>query len=77
MLSIRCVFVSEARFQRYLEAVLVFAVSCIGLVCNQAILWLLIERMTLSNVLAKVGATGGVFFWNYGIRRNVIFREPS
>lgn len=77
LLSIRHVFDSGARFARHHEAVLVFVVSGIGLVLNQAILWLLIERLAWDMLLAKIAATGGVFFWNYGMRRNFIFKAAA
>jgi putative flippase GtrA len=75
-LSVRHVFSSGVRFARHHELLLVFAVSGIGLAINQAALWVLIEKGGWELILAKVAATGIVFFWNYGARRNFIFR-PS
>lgn len=73
-LSIRHVFVSGARFRRHHEAMLVYVASGIGLAVNQAVLWMLIEHWRWDALLAKLAATACVFFWNYGIRRQVIFR---
>ena len=72
-LSIRLVFVSGARFRRRWEVALVFAVSTIGLVLNQLILALSVERLGTGLFAAKILATGCVFFWNYFARRVFVF----
>ena len=72
-LSIRYVFSSGVRFAQHHELALVFLVSAAGLVVNQTVLWLLIEKLSWDLVLAKMIATGMVFFWNYTIRRYMIF----
>lgn len=74
-LSVRHVFASGVRFAKHHEALLVFAVSAIGLAVNQMVLWVLIEYWSWHSLSAKIAATGVVFFWNYGIRRNFIFRK--
>ena len=56
---------------------LVFVVSAVGLVINQAVLAILIEWFGMDVLLSKVAATGSVFFWNYGARRHFIFREAA
>jgi putative flippase GtrA len=75
VLSVRHVFESGVRFGKRHEMVLVFAVSAIGLLINQAVLGMLIEGGGIDVLLSKVAATGSVFFWNYGARRHFIFRE--
>ena len=72
-LSVRYVFVSGTRFRRRWEIVLVFVVSAVGLAINQAILAAGVEMAGLSLFLAKVAATGVVFFWNYLARRFLVF----
>ena len=73
-LSVRHVFESGVRFRKRQEIALVFVVSAIGLLINQAALWALIEGGGIDILLSKVAATGLVFFWNYGARRHFIFR---
>jgi len=75
LLSVRYVFESGVRFGKRHEMVLVFAVSTIGLLINQAVLGMLIEGGGIDVLLSKVAATGSVFFWNYGARRFLVFRE--
>lgn len=77
LLSIRHVFRSGARFAKQHEMALVFAVSAIGLLINQSALGILIEWFGVDMLLAKIAATGSVFFWNYGARRHFIFKVPA
>jgi putative flippase GtrA len=72
-LSVRFVFVSGQRFRRRWEVALVFAVSAMGLALNAAILWLAVEFGHLDLLVAKVAATGVVFFWNFFARRVFVF----
>ena len=72
-LSVRFVFVSGARFRRRWEVALVFAVSGVGLVLNLVILALAVERLGADLLVAKLLATGTVFFWNYFARRLLVF----
>jgi putative flippase GtrA len=72
-LSVRFVFVSGARFRRRWEMVLVFVVSAIGLALNQLILAACVELAHFGLLLAKLFATGVVFFWNYAARRAFVF----
>jgi putative flippase GtrA len=73
VLSVRFVFVSGVRFRRRWELALVFLVSGLGLAVNNAMLWICVERLALDLLLAKIAATGTVFFWNYFARRQFVF----
>jgi putative flippase GtrA len=77
ILSIRHVFRSGTRFSSHHELAMVFLVSGIGLVINQAILWVLIERVHWDMLLGKILATGVTFLWNYSSRRFFIFRPAT
>ena len=72
-LSVRFVFVSGLRYTPRWELALVFAVSLVGLGINQLILALCVEQWASPLLLAKVVATGSVFFWNYFARRMIVF----
>ena len=76
-LSVRHVFASGTRFGRSLEVALVFAVSAIGLAINQGVLFVAVERLGLDLVLSKILATGVVFFWNYQLRANFVFKGQA
>ena len=73
-LSIKHVFTSGVRFKKRDEITLVFLVSAIGLAINQAILFLLIYAGIMI-LMAKAGATGAVFLWNYSARHQFVFKE--
>jgi putative flippase GtrA len=76
-LSIRHVFRSGASFSRRIEIGLTFLVSGIGLLVNQAALWILVEKVGFDILVAKIGATGIVFYWNYTARARFVFREQE
>lgn len=77
ILSVRFVFKSGVRFRAQTELLLVFVVSAVGLAVNQAELWLLISRLSWDPLIAKVTATGSVFFWNYWARRHLVFKAVA
>jgi putative flippase GtrA len=73
-LSVRHVFRSGARFSRKREVMLVYVVSGVGLLINQAALYVLVGRLGVELVLAKCMATATVFVWNYCARNMYVFR---
>jgi putative flippase GtrA len=77
ILSIRFVFRSGSRFSKGHEMLLVFAVSAVGLLVHQVVLYCTVDIFKLPLMLAKVTATGSVFFWNFGVRRYFIFRPTT
>ena len=77
LLSIRFVFGSQVRFARQSEIALVFAVSAVGLALNELLLWIAIDGLGIPLLVSKVLASGGVFFWNYGLRAYYIFNPSS
>ena len=60
------------------EVLLVFAVSAIGLLFNMGLMYLFVTVLGLDSAalktLSKIAATGIVFFWNFLIRRFVIYK---
>ena len=44
-----------------------------GLLLTEALLWLQIDVLGLDRVLAKVSAAGGVFLFNFGLRKALLF----
>ncbi len=60
------------------EAVLVFAVSAIGLLFNLVLMYLFVTVMgfdsSVGKTFSKVAATGIVFIWNFLIRKLVIYK---
>jgi len=73
LVSVRLVFQSGTKFPRLMEVAVVYAVSATGLCWHQLILFLAIEYGGIHVMVAKVLATGLVFFWNYLVRRHYVF----
>lgn len=59
------------------EATLVLIVSVVGLGLHIAVLWMLVEWFSLPEMLAKIVATGLVFFWNFGARQYWVFSHSQ
>jgi putative flippase GtrA len=76
-LSIRFVFESGARFAKHQEVLLTFLASGVGLLVNQLSLYVLVRFLGLGVLIAKIGAIGTTFFWNYVARQNFIFRKQQ
>jgi len=77
VLSIRFVFESGVRFDRYRETTLVYVVSGVGYLVNQAVLYTCVELFGIELMLSKVSATAVVFFWNFGMRSQLIFKARN
>jgi putative flippase GtrA len=75
-LSVRLVFESGTRFAKHQEILLTFLASVVGLLVNQLALYVLVSFLGLGVLIAKIGATGTTFFWNYMARQSFIFRKP-
>jgi putative flippase GtrA len=71
---VRFVFTSGVRFSRGQELALVYLVSGVGLALHLAILYAAVDLLRLELMLSKVGATGGVFLWNFLARNYFVFK---
>ena len=76
-LSISHVFKSGIRFNKQYEIALVFIISGLALICNQIILYLLIEKFLIDMTISKILATGMVFFVNYFGRKHIVFTNTK
>lgn len=67
------VFVFKGAGKQTKRQATVFIVSSIvGLGINQGGMWLLVEKFGIHYMLAKVGATTVVMFWNYVMKRKAV-----
>ena len=76
-LSIHFVFVSGIRFRSHTEITLVFLISFVGLILNQAVLYMGISMLEWEMLLVKIIASGSVFFWNFGARSQFVFKPQA
>ena len=54
-----------------------FAISAVGLVVNQIVLYLAVGVFHMHLVLSKMAATAAVFGWNYTARSRWVFRRSA
>lgn len=56
------------------ELLKIYLTSIAGLLLNLGIMWLAVEWCGVHKMAAKIIATGIVFFWNFLIRKLVIYK---
>lgn len=63
------------------EALLVFAVSAVGLIFNVVLMYAFVTLLGMNTdalkTVSKIAATGIVFIWNYLSRKYLIYREDT
>lgn len=59
----------------FAELAKIYMTSIAGLFMNLLIMWIAIDVIGIPNFLSKVIATGIVFFWNFIIRKLLIYRS--
>lgn len=57
------------------ELIAVYMASMIGLLLNLIIMYILVHAFTISSMISKIIATGVVFFYNFLIRKRVIYKN--
>ena len=72
-LSIRYVFASGSKHPKRREVSLVYLISAVGLGINLIALFICHEWLNIELMTSKVIATGFTFFWNYFLRKFVVF----
>lgn len=77
LLSIRHVFESGVRFSKKKEITIIYIVSAFGLAINLFVLYSCVELVGVGLIVSKLIATGVVFFWNYFIRREFVFKDVA
>jgi putative flippase GtrA len=74
LLSVRWVFDVRARASKLVEYGLFVLVGAVGLGLNEVLLWLFTDRWGIYYLLSKIIAASLVFFWNFGMRKALLFR---
>ncbi len=59
----------------FAEIAKIYITSIAGLLMNLLIMWIAIDLIGIQNFTSKVIATGIVFFWNFIIRKLLIYKE--
>ena len=75
MLSTAWVF-AKGRCQNKLLEIIIFAIiGVVGLLLNEAIIYLIADVLLLHYMVGKVISTIVVFFWNFYARKYILFNE--
>lgn len=68
------VFKKREKGTAFGEIVAVYSTSAVGLLLNLGIMFLLVNLCAVSAMLAKMLATGIVFFFNFAVRKFFIYK---
>ncbi|XHS79622.1 GtrA family protein [Burkholderiaceae bacterium UC74_6] len=79
--SVKFVFQARRLKDRSTEFAAFVAIGLAGLVLTEGLLWLLVQQLHLAPVTAKLITAGIVFFFNFGVRKALLFnparRRPA
>ena len=56
------------------ELIQIYAASIFGLLFNFIIMWIAIDIFGIVDMISKIIATGIVFFWNFFVRKFLIYK---
>jgi putative flippase GtrA len=73
VLSVKWVFADRKLSNRRTEFVIFAVISMIGLILNNLVLSGLVQLIGLDYRLAKIAATIVVFFWNFLVRKKILY----
>lgn len=73
LLSIRWVFAARRLSDARVEFALFAAIGLAGMALNELVIYACVERLSLSYELAKVVSAGIVFFFNFLMRKLLLF----
>jgi len=73
-LSRKWVFKKTQVKNQFTEFLVFGAVGLTGLILNDIIIWLVTEKLALFYFISKIIATAIVFFWNFFLRKFLLYR---
>ena len=73
-LSVKWVFKARQISSPKIEFLIFAFIGVVGLILNNLGLWILTDLAGIYYLLSKVAVTGGVFMWNFGARKMLLFR---
>jgi len=73
--TINVLFVFESTGKIKKEFVIFVSVGAIGLLWTELILWSLSDKLGIPVMLAKIVAVIFVLFWNFFMRKKLVFRK--
>ncbi len=76
-LSVRFAFKERRVRDARVEFVIFATIGIVGLALTELLLWLQVDRFGISALVAKVGAAGGVFVFNFLARKVLLFTRRT
>lgn len=74
-LSTRWIFLDPKFSKKQYEFTGVALVALVGLLLNDLILWFLTSQVGLYYIYSKLFATGVIFFWNFFVRKKLLYTD--
>jgi putative flippase GtrA len=75
LLSIAWVFRTRRKVSRCREFIFFTLIGVGGLLISQACMYVMIEFLEHSYHFGKIAAVGGTLFWNFGVKKALLFRS--
>ena len=75
LLSRAWVFTERKYESRVKEFIIFTSIGIVGLLLNNSIMWLAVEKIGIYYIFSKIIATILVFFWNFGLRKMLVFKQ--
>ncbi|MDR7270572.1 putative flippase GtrA [Pelomonas saccharophila] len=72
-ISTRHAFSQHRVADRRNEFALFALIGVAGLLLTEVLLWLLVKQLSVAPLPAKLGSACGVFLFNFGLRKNLLF----
>ncbi len=74
LISVRWAFRTRRLGDARIEFVVFAVIGVLGLLLTESLLWLQIDVLAFGPLPAKLAASCGVFFFNFGVRKFVLFK---
>lgn len=76
-LSVKWVFNNRVMDNRLLEFMLFTLIGFVGLLLNELFLWILTDIFLIYYLLSKIVTTAIVYFWNFFLRKVLLFNKKK
>jgi len=76
-LSVKWVFNNRVMDNRLLEFLLFTLIGFVGLLLNELFLWILTDIFLIYYLLSKIVTTAIVYFWNFFLRKVLLFNKKK
>ncbi len=71
----RLLMFKNVKMSVFKELLKIYMTSISGIIFNMAIMYVAVDLLDINKMISKISATGIVFFWNYLVRKYLIYRN--